>query len=283
MDSIREILARRGIQIPADIPTQPSCDASSKEYILSRAKAANSIEGQLVGYDCPKCKNRGFYTIVKEVDSGRWEEVTKECDCMPARRELARIKASGLERLGNKCTFRNFKTDNKWQKELKTRGKEYVAADTKSWFYLGGQPGCGKTHICTAIGMELIKKGKAVRYMVWPEEIQKLKSYINEISFESLIEPYKTVDILYIDDFFKVRRGEQISTADVNMAFRILNHRYNAEMITIISSELSVQQIINIDEALGSRIAEMTDDRYNLFIAPDTTKNYRFNKRGDFI
>lgn len=285
MDSIRDILAARGIRVPADIPTPTSYDPTSKEYLIERAKAANSIDGHLVGYNCPRCKNRGYYAVVVPSTSheGSWEEISRECSCMPARRELARIKASGLERLGNKCTFRNFKATKQWQKELKERAEEYASTATGSWLFFGGQPGSGKTHICTAIGMDLIKKGAAVRYMVWPDEIPKLKAYVNEISFDSLIAPYKQVAILYIDDFLKTKKGEQISTADVNMAFRIINSRYNAEMITIISSEYSLKQIIELDEALGSRIAEMTDDRYNLFIAPDPKKNYRYGKKGDFI
>ena len=287
MDSIRDILAARGIRVPTGIPTPTSFDPNSKEYILERAKAANSIEGHLVGYDCPKCKNRGYYAIVvpSEIYPGTWEERNRECDCMPARRELARIKASGLETLANKNTFRNFKADTQWRKELKTRAKEYVAANTKSWMFFGGQPGSGKTHICTAVSMELIKTGKAGRYMVWAEEIQKLKAYINDVSFDSLIAPYMKADILYIDDFFKTRKGEGITTANVNMAFRIINHRYNADLVTIISTELSLSQIISIDEALGSRIAEKTYNRYNLYIAPDPKKNYRYNtqQRGDFI
>ncbi len=195
---------------------------------------------------------------------------------MPARRELARIKASGLEKLANKKTFRNYNADEEWKKRIKEAGKKYADDSPRSWFYIGGQPGCGKTHICAAIGMELLKKGRAVRYMVWPDENPKLKAYVNEISFESLIAPYKTVDVLYIDDFFKTKKDEPISTADVNMAFRIINYRYNAELVTIISSEFSLTQIIGIDQALGSRIVEMTEPKYNLYIGLDPKKNYRF-------
>ena len=279
MDSIRDILMRRGITIPEDTQTQTSSELSPREYAVQQAKGMNDLEGNLTDYDCPMCKNKGYVYVVSENN----EIVARECKCRPVRAELHRIKASGLEKLGKKCTFRTFKADEKWRKHLKDVGKAYVADNSKSWFFLGGQPGSGKTHICTAVGMELMKKGKAVRYMVWPEELQKLKAYINDISFESLIEPYKTVDILYIDDFFKVRRGEQITTADVNMAIRIINHRYNAELVTIISSELSLAQIVELDEALGSRIAEMTDDKYNIFIQYDIRKNYRFGKKGDFI
>lgn len=278
MDSIRDILAARGITIPEGIKTPMSSESlSERDRAIENAKVMNAMEGSLTDYDCPLCKNRGYNYIVSENN----EIVARKCKCRPVRAELRRIKASGLEKLGKKCTFRTFKADEKWQKRLKDVGKAYVADSTKSWFFLGGQPGSGKTHICTAIGMELLKNGKAVRYMVWPEDLQKLKAYINDISFEHLIEPYKTVDVLYIDDFFKVRRGEQISTADVNMAIRIINHRYNAELVTIISSELSLAQIVELDEALGSRIAELTEDKYNNFIDYDIRKNYRFGKKVD--
>lgn len=240
----------------------------------------NSQEGNLKGYDCPICKNRGGTFVVNDND----QVVFRDCECYKVRAELNRIKASGLEKLGNKCTFRNFKSDEKWQKQIKNIGKDYIAEQpSKSWFFIGGQPGSGKTHICTAIGMELIKKGIAVRYMVWPEELQKLKAYINDISFESLIDAYKSVEVLYIDDFLKVKQGENVSPADVNMAIRIINHRYNAELVTIISSEFSLENIIELDEALGSRIVEMTDDKYNLFIKYDARKNFRFNKKGNLI
>ena len=276
---LRDILRKRGIQIPEGIETPTSSETSERDRAVKNAKAMNSLEGTLTDYDCPLCKNRGYVYIVSESN----EILARECRCRPVRAEIRRIKESGLDKLGKKCTFRTFKAIEKWQKHIKDVGKAYVADTSKSWFFIGGQPGSGKTHICTAIGIDLLKKGMAVRYMVWPEELQKLKAYINEISFESLIEPYKTVDVLYIDDFFKVRRGEQISTADVNMAIRIINHRYNAELVTIISSELSLAQIVELDEALGSRIAEMTNDKYNLYIQLDIRKNYRFNMKGDFI
>ena len=278
MDSIKDILKRRGIPV-TETPTLS--EKTPRERALETAKSMNELEGNLKGYDCPICRNKGCVYVLRD---GTDEIVYRRCQCLKVRQEIIRIKESGLDKLGNKCTFRNFKTEERWQKQIKNAGKAFASEKpNKSWFYIGGQPGSGKTHICTAIGMQLIKEGVPVRYMVWPEEIQKLKAYINDISFESLVNAYKTVDVLYIDDFFKVRKGEKISTADVNMAIRIINHRYNAELVTIISSELSVQQIVELDEALGSRIVEMTPDKYNLYIQYDIRKNYRFNKKGNVI
>ena len=63
----------------------------------------------------------------------------------------------------------------------------------------------------------------------------------------------KTIRVLYIDDFLK----GNVTEADRNIAFEILNARYiKPECATIISSERTIGQILDWDEAIGSRIAE---------------------------
>ena len=104
-----------------------------------------------------------------------------------------------------------------------------------------------------------------------------LVEYKRTLNVSQAIRTVKTADILYIDDFFKTRRGDFVSTADVNATFKIINYRYNEELPTIISSELSLQQIVEIDEALGSRIAEMAN--HKIFIERDPQKNYRFRDK----
>ena len=46
--------------------------------------------------------------------------------------------------------------------------------------------------------------------------------------------------------------GKPITQGDINIAFEIINYRYINDLITIISSELLLDEIINIDEATGS-------------------------------
>ena len=70
-------------------------------------------------------------------------------------------------------------------------------------------------------------------------------------------------------------RDRSVSNADVNTTFKIINHRYNEQLPTIVSSELSINEISAIDEALGSRIAEMTRT-HKMYISKDKNKNQRF-------
>ena len=64
--------------------------------------------------------------------------------------------------------------------------------------------------------------------------------------------------------------------ADVNYAFEILNYRYNCpELITILSSELTEDELLDVDEAVGGRIYE----RARAFtIGRSREKNYRLRK-----
>ena len=91
-------------------------------------------------------------------------------------------------------------------------------------------------------------------------------------AYEAAFRELAEVPVLYIDDFFK-QRGEP-SAGDVNLAFALLNSRYNAKgKRTILSSELPLKQIRSIDEATGSRIWQKA--RGYILCAPDNQTNWR--------
>ena len=111
--------------------------------------------------------------------------------------------------------------------------------------------------------------------MLWCDESKYLKSIANDNSYKDEIEKYKTVPVLYIDDFFKVQAGTTPSEADIKLAFEIINSRIiDNDKITIISSEKILDEIIDYDEATMSRIYQMAG-KYKLAIAKDRNKNYR--------
>lgn len=277
MEALSGVL--RKLNFPATTAGSSSkVDVTSKEYIEEECRISNEIEGDLKGYDCPKCKNKGvIYEPRFSEMYDYWNTVAVRCDCMPIREELIRLEKSGLEALKDK-TFDNYNYYEQWQRQIWTEAQAY-ANNPEGWFYIGGQPGCGKTHICTAIVNRLIKNGKAARYMLWDDETTELKQHINDSEvYESLIKPLKNADVLYIDDFFKKGQNAPVTAADVDVTFKIINFRYIKKLPTIISAEKSVAQIIRIDEALGSRIAEMTKGK-ELYIAPDIKKNYRLRRK----
>jgi uncharacterized protein yqaM len=252
------------------IPEIPKINTalSYTEYLQLKADSYNSTTGSLTGYDCPICKNKGY--IEKIVDDS---EVLVECKCLKIRDTLRRIKDSGLEELLRCCTFRNFETTEEWQKSIKSGAMRFAEQD-KGFFYIGGQSGCGKTHLCTAIIGALIKKGKSARYFVWREDSTMLKAMVNDREYTECISGFKTTDVLYIDDLFK---QSNVSDADVKLAFELIDYRARNSLTTVISSELNMDDLIDIDEALGGRIVKMTRGNRHI-ISKDRKKNYRLRK-----
>ena len=83
----------------------------------------------------------------------------------------------------------------------------------------------------------------------------------------------KSVPVLYIDDLFK--GAETPTQGDLNIAFELLNHRYNNDSLyTIISTEKLLDDLIRIDEAIGSRIAERSKG-HRIQLKPDPSRNWR--------
>lgn len=234
----------------------------------------NSTEGTLNekdGYNCDKCKNKGYIAVSDD----NCYMATKECECQKIRSTLKRAKRSGLGKIITNCTFDKFKTPENWQLEIKDKALAFCNDDNAKCFFIGGQVGCGKTHICTAISSHYIKAGIEVKYMLWCDESKYLKSIANDNCYKDKIEIYKTIPVLYIDDFLKVQAGTTPSEADIKLAFEIINGRIvDNDKITIISSEKTLDEIIDYDEATMSRIYQMAG-KYKLAIAKDRNKNYR--------
>lgn len=233
------------------------------------------------GYECPLCMNRG-YTMEAWQRGDTVYSTARECRCMPIRRSIRRLKASGLEQSIRQYTFQNFTVREAWQQKMLDTAKRYLesGAGEGKWLFIGGAVGAGKTHICTAVAGKLLYRMPLI-YASWPALSTQLKSIITDTEeYGREIRRYKCVDALYLDDFHKVIQGERgplpPTPADIRLAYEILNQRYTDRLPTIISSERLLSELVDIDEATGSRIAERSRG-YCLSIGRDRNKNQRLN------
>lgn len=215
-------------------------------------------------YRCELCHDTG--QIIHRVP-GSIEISVSECECAIKRRNALRIKRSGLADVMSRYTFEAYKTPDKQTAAIKAAALRYVAESRGEWFVIVGRPGSGKTHICTAIVGKLIEGGKNCKYMLWRDEVRELKALVNDNSaYRERMNLLKNVDVLYIDDFLK---GRAVSDGDLNVAFELLNARYNARKRTIISGERTIGAIMDIDEAIGSRIYERSKNGYCFETSPE--------------
>lgn len=171
---------------------------------------------------------------------------------MAKRRSLRKIRQHGMSDMLTRYTFETYQTPDKIRERILNAAKKFCGSDV-GWFYLAGQSGSGKTHICTAICASMIEQGKETNYMSWRDESRQLKAMVNLPEMDAPMERLKKTTVLYIDDFFK----GGMSDADLRLAIEIINARYNdLRLRTVISSEMSLEQILAKDESLGGKIYE---------------------------
>lgn len=242
----------------------------------------NLVRGD--GIDCEVCLNKGSVYVVLVDEDGVARRYFKQCECMKRRLAARRIQQSGMERALQRYTFQTFETTEDWQERMKATAVSYLNDGVKdgAWLYIGGQSGCGKTHLCTAVCGVMLRK-LAVRYMAWPHEAQKIKASANDAEqYGAMVKPLQDAESLYVDDFLKPLKGRDGSdgnatAADLRLAFDILNLRYLNQKPTIISSEWFSHEIGALDEAIAGRISEMCGP-WKIDIARDAKRNMRMRE-----
>lgn len=262
--------------MPKELLKQVPMVKSYEEYMQDKIEQMNQRSGSLQGYDCPLCKNKGYIFKLKN-----GFETTEECDCKRIRLSQELIQKSCLTEEINRCTFQTFKVKEPhfvMKERMYNKANLFLNDKRAQAFFIGGQSGSGKTHICTAIVGEMLRKCIPVIYMSWCEDSTDLKSKKTNEAYSKAISKYKCIDVLYIDDFLKIGGNKAPSDADITLAFEIINYRYQRRNLrTIISSEFDIGKVSEMDEALGSRISAMARE-YSINIPPDKTKNYRIKK-----
>lgn len=214
-------------------------------------------------YDCSKCLDRQGYIEIQND-----QEVWVRCNCIQWRKVRRLMKSSDITDNFTKLGFKNFNTDRKDHQvvDMYRCANAYYSEfdnarnDRQNSISLLGQPGSGKTHLLMAISNNLLKKKHVpVQYFPFVEGFSDLKDDFDQL--EAKLDRMKQVDVLFIDDLFKPARGKPRATEwSVEQMYNVINYRYLNHNPIMISSELNIDQLCDVDEALGTRIFEMCKD-----------------------
>ena len=245
-------------------------------------KRIASSQGSTQEYRCSECHDTGWIGF-RDENGIRYE---RKCECRLAREAEEKLQASGLADALKEQTFDSFRTDNAMQKNIKRVASEYVVAlferwDTprRPWLYIGGNPGSGKTHICTAVCGDILRHNIGVKYMHWVTESKKLK-FTRDEEYEDLVDEYTNPTVLYIDDLLKQKYTENavFTESDIRIAFSILDARYQMNKPTIISTEWDlINQLLPADEGVFSRVYERSKE-FTVRISRDQKYNFRMKE-----
>ena len=158
------------------------------------------------------------------------------------RRVEALTGQSGIKKRFLTRTFENYKVNAKNQRAFET-AKKYVADFEKCdgrGIYFEGTCGTGKTHLAVAIALELLGRGIPVICKTSIDLLADIKrSYDGKYDEYQILDVYKTVDLLIIDDLGK----EQVTDWSMPMLYSILNDRYEQTRPTIITTNYNEEML----------------------------------------
>jgi len=249
-------------------------------------------------YQCPKCKDVGYILEIREkpyVKDGETLQFPYEyaiwCDCRNGAIAKSLFETSGITPEFQEKTIKNFKTQGLDPIIAKMRDTavnyyinfERIEKTQRNSIALLGQSGIGKTHLLMALCNNMItNKRKSVKYFPYVEGFDELRSDLDNL--ENNLNVLKNVDVLFIDDAFKpvskqTKDGQRIkvpsaSEWEIKQMYSIINYRHFHHKPIFISSELDFPGIMELDEALGSRIFEMCKDFY-VHVEKNPHLNYR--------
>ena len=203
-------------------------------------------------YDCPDCRDTGF------VNGAR-------CHCLKQKIIDVMYRQSDIypklrEENFDTFSYEYFSGDTLIQmKKIRALAMDFVDTFAKNYvnmlFY--GNVGSGKTFITNCIAERLISEGYSVIYLTALRLFELLNGHVfrrngsvfDEDSYNSLFD----CSLLIIDDLgTEVMNSATVTAAEL---FQILNERDNARKPTIISSNLSLEQLKdNYSERSFSRI-----------------------------
>lgn len=242
-----------------------------KAYVLTENNIPLNL--LLLEYDCDHCKDTGF------LKNGQ------KCKCLKQKLIQEYYKMSNLEHKLNTENFSTFdisvfsKQPIKGKKLNQRQNMKNILSVTEGFVHnfdnpqnnnllFFGAPGLGKTFLCNCIAKALIEKGYLVLYQTAFKLIEIIENVkFNRNIFASEDENYQMLfnaDLLIIDDL----GTEMINSFTNAEIFTIINTRLNQNKNTIISTNLSPQQI---RKAYSRRISSRILGHYTLlnFYGPD--------------
>ena len=226
------------------------------------------------GYNCIACRNRGYFAVINYAG----DFALRPCTCNKIREQMLNAKSSGFGDMLEKYTFEGYEAKEDWQKYVKKGAMLYTQQKELPWMYIGGMSGAGKSHICTAAATKILQQGKVVKYVMWRDVFHKMESYrYEEEKYNELLKELSEVEVLILDDFLKGMDKQKQGSA-LEIAFDLVNRRYNNRKATIFSSEIQLGELEVLDRALYGRIKERCG-KFSLNIKNDESRNFRKRRK----
>ena len=248
-------------------------DSLLERIARARENAKTATPAPPQQFECCVCSDTEW--IFKKDENGN--EYVVRCQCWERKTALRLMASSGIRAEDTKKGFNDFNTFGEsglvFAKQTAARYfKQFneIRESRNNSLLLCGASGRGKTTLGMAVANNLIHNCVGVRYMPYRDEITKLKQEItDDYNYTEHINRLKTAKVLFIDDMLKGKTTD----SDVNIMYEIINYRYLERLPMIVSTEKTPEELLNFDEAIGSRVLEMCKGYVVVF--DSSVPNYR--------
>ena len=120
--------------------------------------------------------------------------------------------------------------------------------------FLWGPVGTGKTYAAAAVVRHYIEKGNQAKFVDFADLLLDIRNCFrsNGMTERQILEPLLNSSLLVLDDIGTNKNGGQESEFTTEVFRKLINHRINELLPTVITSNLSPE---NLGAAFGERIA----------------------------